>query len=257
VTAESAGHEWTMADKSLSNDGSLDDAEPDLTSTSDSQPLEKPLNADGRPILQRLLDAGFESVEEVLVKIGEDIHHIPRNDDLDFFWTQRAETPCMTCQCDFSDNRGPPIRTYSLDIPALLEGQDSLLDLAKLVIRINNRHLNCIKSTNIRYIPISHVWHLEVSDAHLSKETTREAIALTWFVPFCILNSARRMFKMHFTEVEIWHDYLGVPQWNYIVRQRLLLYLPSIFKAAPTTLIHLDDVDESVLVTSFDTNGHE
>jgi hypothetical protein len=157
VTAESAAREGTMADKSPTDDGSLDDAKPGLTSTLDSQPLKKPSNADGRPTLQKLLDASFERVEEVLVKIGEDIHHIPRNDVLDFFWTQRAETPCMSCQGDFSDNRGPPIRTYSLDVPALLEGQDSLLDLAKLVVAIHNRHLDCIKSSNIRYIPISHV----------------------------------------------------------------------------------------------------
>jgi hypothetical protein len=69
------------------------------------------------------------------------------------------------------------------------------------------------------------------------------------------LDSATRTFKEKFPEVEIWHDYLSVPQWNYTVQQQLLLYLPAIFKAAPTTLIHLDDIDESILVTSFDTNA--
>jgi hypothetical protein len=49
------------------------------------------------------------------------------------------------------------------------------------------------KSSNVQYIPVAHVWHLEVSDAYLHKETKQEALALAWFVPIRILkNSAAR-----------------------------------------------------------------
>jgi hypothetical protein len=32
--------------------------------------------------------------------------------------------------------------------------------------------------------------------------------------------------------VEIWHDYFSVPQWNYAIKEKLLLHLPSIFSAS-------------------------
>jgi hypothetical protein len=87
-------------------------------------------------------------------------------------------------------------------------------------------------SLGVQYIPVSLVWHKDVSDAHHSKHTTDEAVALTWFVPIRILNSAKRSLRGTFRQLEIWHDYLSVPQWNYDVQQRLLLYLPSICKSA-------------------------
>lgn len=140
-----------MADKSNppSNGGSSDDTKPNLTWTLDDQSLTSSSSADGQPTIQSLLDASFERVEEVLAKIGEEIQHIPRNEVLNFFWSHRVDTPCITCQGDFSDNRGRPIRTYSLDGPALLKGQDPLIDLSKLVVRIHNRHLDCIKGSSV------------------------------------------------------------------------------------------------------------
>jgi hypothetical protein len=42
-------------------------------------------------------------------------------------------------------------------------------------------------------------WHSGVSDAHLSRNSTRDAVALSWFVPIRILNSATQKFKQNET----------------------------------------------------------
>jgi hypothetical protein len=191
-------------------------------------------------------------VEAFRVKIGETTHDIRREKLLDFFWTDRADTHCMVCQSGFSDARGPPIRTFSLNGPELPKEQDSLLELSKLVIQVHIRHLGCLTGLGIQYFHISHVWHQEVADAHLSKDASAEAAALAWFVPIRILNSATRTLKDTVDRVEIWHDYLSVPQWNYAVQQSLLVYLPAIFKAGLICLIHLDDISKSILIAAFD-----
>jgi hypothetical protein len=124
-----------------------------------------------RPTLQRLFDEGFENVEEFQVRIGEETQCIPRGELLDFFGTDRAETSCMVCSAQVTNGGyGPPVRTYSLDNPELPGGEDSVLALSELIVKPHNRHLNCIiETSSIGFVPISHVRHYEVSDAHLSR----------------------------------------------------------------------------------------
>jgi hypothetical protein len=129
------------------------------------------------------------------------------------FGQNGPDTPCMACGEGFDDERGPPIRTFCIDQEDNLpDGSDSVLALSKLVVQINNRHLECTTKLGVNFITVSHVWHQEVAEAHLSKRSTDEAVALAWFVSIRILNAASVMLKDEYPKMELWHDYLSVPQ---------------------------------------------
>jgi hypothetical protein len=62
-----------------------------------------------------------------------------------------------------------------------------------------------------------------------------------------ILISAQENLQGSEYAVEIWHDYFSVPQWNYTIKEKLLLHLPSIFSASTACLVHLDNFHSSLL----------
>jgi hypothetical protein len=48
-------------------------------------------------------------------------------------------------------------------------------------------------------------------------------------------------------EVEVWFDYLSVPQWDRPSKERIISVIPDIFHDAEFTLILLEDVDNHTL----------
>jgi hypothetical protein len=46
-------------------------------------------------------------------------------------------------------------------------------------------------------------------------------------------------------EVEFWHDYFSVPQWEAAIKDSILLYLPSIYNLAEEILVHVTDISPS------------
>lgn len=204
------------------------------------------------PTLHFIFEQGFFTVEGFRINIGESTRHIPRKLLLNSLWTNDLDTPCMVCEKDFDDAQGPPIRTFSIDKEDVPDAENLMLALSLLTVHVHNRHLGCAINLDVKFITVSHVWHNEVRTAHLSKRPTDEAVALTWFVPIFILNNLASALESQYDKVELWHDYLSVPQWNYTVQQRLLLYLPRLYQASPLCLFHLDDVSNSILKTAFD-----
>jgi hypothetical protein len=43
-------------------------------------------------------------------------------------------------------------------------------------------------------------------------------------------------------EVEFWHDYFSVPQWETEIKESLLLCLPAIYYLAEEILVHMSDL---------------
>jgi len=112
-------------------------------------------DSDLNPALQFLLDAGFLTVETLRIKIGGDIRHISRQDLLGQFWTNGLDTPCMVCGGDFDDERGPTIRTLSIDEKDYLpEGENFMLALSERVVHIQNRHLECTTKLGVHFITV-------------------------------------------------------------------------------------------------------
>lgn len=170
--------------------------------------------------------------------VGDDVRPTTRGRFLQDIWTDTFDSVCMVCSEDFSPPQQAPIRTMSISITQ--EGLDAFPepDPSTISLRIHNRHLYCIKERQVQYIPASHAWHEQVALAHLSRLSNNEAERLVRIVPIQTLMAAMDKFG---PDVEIWHDYISVPQWQRDTQQSLLLQLPEIFSYPEVCIIHLDD----------------
>jgi hypothetical protein len=165
---------------------------------------------------------------------------------LSYFWSQAFCGACMVCGENFEDGKSPPIRTISMEPNDLLKA--SIVPeatLRPLAIRIHNRHLACIKSKGHKFIPFSHVWHQSVDAAHQRNPINTAAAACLYRIVTKVLPVVTAKFEHLYSPVEIWHDYISIPQWSYSIQQSLLLMLPAIFEAAPLCLVHLEDIHSS------------
>jgi hypothetical protein len=101
-----------------------------------------------------------------------------------------------------------------------------------------NRHLECIRERNVKYMPISHAWHHQVSTSQQSHTDSIDAARLVYQTPIKILQGLARTCGL----VEIWHDYISASQWHQQVHQQLLLAIPRIYALPERMIVHLDDV---------------
>lgn len=200
----------------------------------------------------RALDATRTMLEraqnavKTLNSLQINVHFGPRRmqittlESLNFFWNNVPDTPCLVCGGNFDVNEWPPIRTVSFE----LRDPDILTHLP---IRVHNRHLDCLRKENVKYFTVSHVWHKDIAVANESGNSSTEASIRLMEILVKILNAAVVAFHNSHATVEVWHDYVSVPQWNYAIKDKLLLHLPSIFSASSACLVHLDDFHSSLL----------
>lgn len=180
--------------------------------------------------------------------VGKELRQTSQSSFLSYVWNTGLDSDCVSCGQPFEPNEAPPIRTIGLekhpipdDDPRLLSGIDITQDIiAPWNLRIFNRHLACIKANKISYVPISHAWHENVAAAQDGHVESREVSKIVYQTPVKTLLAIVAEFSNEV--VEIWHDYLSVPQWRTNVQARLLLAIPEIYSYATRTVIHLDDV---------------
>lgn len=153
------------------------------------------------------------------------------------FWKDDLDTPCAFCGKDF-ELVDPPIRTVAI------EQSDPL------IVRVSNWHMKCVERSGLGLISVSHVWHDAIAAANLSEEDTPEASRCLHRVLSEILPTVQATFRDHFGQVELWHDYLSIPQWQRPMQQALLVMLPHIYKIARLCLIHLDDISTKQIVAA-------
>ena len=138
--------------------------------------------------------------------------------------------------------RGPPV----LDITQTA--------VAPYPLRIYNRHLACIESEEIDFIPISHAWHEPIAKAQDNSVEDINAACLAYQIPVRTLLAAT---KERGPSVEIWHDYLSVPQWRKDVQSQLLLSIPAIYSYPQRVIMHLDDVRASYLQPAYQDQSYK
>ncbi|KAL1622575.1 hypothetical protein SLS56_008686 [Neofusicoccum ribis] len=108
-------------------------------------------------------------------------------------------------------------------------------------IAIYDRCLECLTS-GITYVTISHVWDPEVSAAQDSGPTAAVAASAQKASYSFPLNVYQGIEDSLGKAVEIWHDYISVPQWNEELKKPILMAIPELFSHASFTLVHLHDV---------------
>ncbi|KAI0538212.1 hypothetical protein GGR58DRAFT_310754 [Xylaria digitata] len=191
----------------------------------------------------------------IIIYLGSVRQRVAQSRYLSHIWRSGLDSPCVVCHQDFIDKEEPPIRTFTFETSEDL-GEDASditqLPIAPHPIRVFNRHFTCLKSKRIKYIPVSHVWHEAVSRAQVAGEPTTNAIRLGYQVPIRLLLALTRRFG----RVEVWHDYISVPQWQTTTQQQLLLQLPNIYSYPDHMIMHLHDVSLSQLNDVADPPGY-
>ncbi|CAJ0554836.1 Ff.00g133490.m01.CDS01 [Fusarium sp. VM40] len=178
-------------------------------------------------------------VDSICISVGDEKFDVTPQQVLEYFWRTKLNTDCLVCKEPFEDRRGPPIRTFSRTVERDGEAGSAKKDI-RCCIRVFNRHFECLKGEGVQFIPVSHVWHRPVSEAHHHpKRTNKEAGTAVFDTIVQLLSSSRIAYE---DDTEFWHDYLSVPQWVYEVQQSLLFILPSIYHAATEILVCMRDV---------------
>ncbi|KAF2968934.1 hypothetical protein GQX73_g4620 [Xylaria multiplex] len=182
----------------------------------------------------------------IIIHLGSVRQQVAQSRYLSHVWRSGLDSPCVVCHQNFIDKEEPPIRTFTFETSEDL-GEDASditqLPIAPHPIRVFNRHFACLKLKRIKYIPVSHVWHEAVSEAQVVGEPTPNAIRFGYQVPISSLLALTRRFG----RVEVWHDYISVPQWQTTTQQQLLLQLPNIYSYPDHMIMHLHDVSLSHL----------
>ena len=168
----------------------------------------------------------------IVLSIGTRTMDVAFSDMLTCFWADWLDTQCHWCHQPFADK--PPIRT----IAAAEETTSSTHDIH---VRIFNRHFSCLKPSGASFVPISHVWDPSIREAHMSRQSTFEAASTMISTIKALLESSKGAFS---PQVEFWHDYFSVPQWNERIQQSLLLDLPSIYHTADEILVQMSEIPQ-------------
>ncbi|KAH6842614.1 hypothetical protein B0I37DRAFT_382383 [Chaetomium sp. MPI-CAGE-AT-0009] len=218
--------------------------------------------------IPRSLQVGYEPA--ITVCLGDVVQEIPQSQFLQHVWTDGLYTDCHECGLGFSseddDIDMTLIRTIAFDEFECGSDGTGGMDMTQEPltahpIRVFNRHFQCLKDRNIRYVPISHAWHPEVSRLQDNPPDTIDlsvhfqAVRAVYQTPVKTLKAIAARFG---PAIEIWHDYLSVPQWLYGFQTQLLQAIPDIYSwpgkmmpespseamqvEFPGMVMHLDDV---------------
>jgi hypothetical protein len=93
------------------------------------------------------------------------------------------------------------------------------------------------------YIAVSHVWDTAVADVQYRRAASTtswdDAERVVLAEPVTVARSIQSRFP---GSLEIWHDYLSVPQWTPERKSDIIRCIPGIFHNAKTTVVQLSDV---------------
>ena len=168
------------------------------------------------------------------VNLGED--HIKYSPEkfLQACWTNGFSTPCSVCKEPFNVAISPPVRLLSL-------GQD-VKEIDPLTaylppLTITNYHLKCLKTSQLRYFPVSHAWRPSISEAYALRKFSADAAQACYEVPVRTLLAVVRQFGPN---VFLWHDYISIPQWQDEFRGTAILpQIFEVFRESSCAIIHL------------------
>jgi hypothetical protein len=171
------------------------------------------------------------TVSSITVFFGDSTEEIALTDILSCFWSSKLETDCQHCHQPFENE--PPIRTVAQ------ESSIAQMPSSKLLVRVFNRHSVCLKANETFMVPVSHVWDNSIRVANESRAHNDDAA-------LAMLGTLKALFKgakdAYGPDVEFWHDYFSVPQWESKTKEALLLRLPAIYHSSDEILVHMSDL---------------
>jgi hypothetical protein len=171
------------------------------------------------------------TVSSITVFVSDSAEEIALEDILSCFWSSKLETDCHHCHQPFENE--PPISTIAQ------ESSIAQMSSSKLHVRVFNRHSVCLKANETFMVPVSHVWDNSIRAANESRAHNGDAA-------LAMLGTLKALFKgaedAYGPDVEFWHDYFSVPQWEPKTKESLLLRLPAIYHSSDEILVHMSDL---------------
>lgn len=179
------------------------------------------------------------------VLIGNETIAVPFDQVLQFFWSPsgRLATNCHTCTLPFLGG-DPPIRTINI----------AMSDARILGVRVFNRHFTCIKDSSIPFVPVSHVWTDSIREANVNRSHNDAAASKLINTLVALGIGAEPAYG---PDVEFWHDYFSVPQWQPDVKDQLLVRLPAIYHLPDEILVQLEDQPSRSVLSLLASVGRE
>lgn len=162
---------------------------------------------------------------------------------LEQVWYEEASNPAVCCKCWEVIEPEPLIRTFSFGSPHTGRTHSRTLDIgADSSLLLFDRHLRCV--TQDRFVAISHVWNTVISRVQYEKDISSSTRERIWRR---ILDVSQKLHHAILdgsgTELELWFDYISVPQWTETYKNRILAAIPQIYASATFTAVHLADLD--------------
>lgn len=179
-------------------------------------------------------------------------------DTLQGLWKPaHLESPDLKC-CEC----GEPItqdntlaRTFALqpkELPQTITAEDrrhaAAIEIPWLseTILLFDRHFECLLSSKTRYVTVSHVWHPDVSELQYeyaqalvldnhSEEEIASVARMVLEVPGRIYAGILDSLKPAESQglfLEVWHDYVSVPQWCRERKGRIIQTIPELYSHA-------------------------
>ena len=169
---------------------------------------------------------------------------------LNALWAAIDVNNLKCCQCDSQiDLRCGLARTFCLRSQCVAEGQQcsysAIIEVPTLddQLIIYHRHMECLFQFT-EYVAISHVWHRDVADAQYNKkESTVQISDVARIIRDVPARVCQGVFEGLGKRVEIWHDYISVPQWQDEAKWAIIQAIPQIFERAMLTTAYLSDLD--------------
>lgn len=134
------------------------------------------------------------------------------------FCSSKLETDCRYCHQPFENE--PPIHNIAQ------ESSIAQLSSSKIHVRVFNRHSVCLKANETFMVPVSHVWDNSIRVVNEPRAHNDDATLAMLGTLGALFRGAEDAYG---PEVEFWHEYFSVPQWEPKMKESLLLGLPAIY----------------------------
>ncbi|KAJ4418982.1 hypothetical protein N0V82_005207 [Gnomoniopsis sp. IMI 355080] len=145
-----------------------------------------------------------------------------------------------------------------------LQGLSKQIAVPSLSSRIllHDRHLQCLHETT-KYVAVSHVWDRSIAelqaeywkDPELNEHDVNKVACIAREVPVRVYmgltkadsasNNTQHTHAASSKTLEVWHDYVSVPQWHKTFKGRILTNIPSIYKHADFVVVYMSDLQPS------------